>query len=209
MMELAASGQLKSEDLVRRADQTTAVAARKIRGSFSEGQTRKSPRATAAAVPSGSNQGERKKGPISSKPLKELATPGALRQRSLQSRASLKQGGEAGIIAICRRCGMLLPSTGTFCFYCRRDVDALPVSRQPVTDNLGQTSAMSRAALRPLWVGLAIIFFGPMGLYLLRKHPALNLTKKLISVAWVFTGWLLVFTLTFILLAFRVQLWLR
>jgi len=209
MMELAAAGQLKSDDLVRRADQTTPVAARKIRGSFPEGQTRKSPRTTAASVSSENNRGERQQGPISSKPLEELALSGATRQRSSQSRANLKHGGEAARIAICRRCGMRLPPTGTFCFYCRREVDALPVSGQPVTDNLRQTWAMSREALRPLWVGLAIFLFGPLGLYLLRKHPALNLTKKLIGLAWVFIGWLFVFTFAFVLLAFRVQLWLR
>ena len=209
MMELAAAGQLKSDDLVRRADQTTPVVARKIRGAFPEGQARKSPRITTAPVSSENNQGERKQGAISSRPLNKLAISGATSQRSLPSRASLKHDGEAGIIAICRRCGMRLPPTGTFCFYCRRDVDALPISGQPVTDNRGQKSAMSREALRPLWVGLAIFFFGPLGLYLLRKHPTLNPTKKLIGLAWVFTGWLFVFILTFIVLAFRMQLWLR
>jgi len=209
MMELAAAGQLKSDDLVRRADQTTPVAARKIRGTFPEGQTRKSPKTTAAPVSSENNQGERKQVPIHSKPLDELAISGASRRSSSQSSANLKHDGEAAVTAICRRCGMCLPPTGTFCFYCRREVDALPVSGQPVTDNLGHTSAMSREAPRPLWVGLAIFIFGPLGLYLLRKHPALNLTRKLIGLAWVFTGWLFVFAGTFALLAFRVQLWLR
>ncbi len=209
MMELAAAGQLKSDDLVRRADQTTPVAARKIRLSFGEGQTRKSRKTTAASVSSENNQGERQRGPISSNQLDEFAIAGATRQRSFQSRASLKHDGEAATVAICRRCGMRLQPNGTFCFYCRRDVDVVPVSGQPVRDNLGQSSAMSREALRPLCVGLAIFFFGPLGLYLLREHPALNLTKKLIGLAWALTGWLFVVALTLAQIAFRVPLWLR
>lgn len=50
----------------------------------------------------------------------------------------------------------------------------------------GSTVAMPKKTLAPIWVGTAVLFFFPLGLYLLWKHPTLRNNRRwwLASLAW-------------------------